>query len=149
MTVADLSAARRPLALASHVPRALYASPEFYRLDGARLFMRDWLYVGRIENLMDFYHVGVLHAKTFGANFAWTDDNVHLKPGGGLSIFIPFWLPGGGENHPDALVTQQSLWIDGARIAVDGVIVDPPPLPALAARLVPTVALPGASPSNV
>jgi Rieske 2Fe-2S protein len=86
---------------------------------------------------------------TFGAKFAWSDDNVHLKPGGGLSIFIPFWLPGGGENHPDALVTQQSLWIDGARIAVDGVIVDPPPLAALAARLVPTVALPGASPSNV
>jgi hypothetical protein len=29
------------------------------------------------------------------------------------------------------------------------VIVDPPPLAALAARLVPTVALPGTSPSNV
>ncbi len=36
---------------------------------------------------MDFYHVGVLHVKTFGAKFGWTDDNVHLKPGGGISIF--------------------------------------------------------------
>jgi Rieske 2Fe-2S family protein len=45
----------------------------------------NWKFVH--ENLMDFYHVGVLHAKTFGAKFAWTDDNVHLKPGGGLSIF--------------------------------------------------------------
>ncbi|MPZ36286.1 MAG: Rieske 2Fe-2S domain-containing protein [Rhodospirillales bacterium] len=39
------------------------------------------------ENLMDFYHVGVLHAKSFGAKFSWTDDNVRLKDDGGLSIF--------------------------------------------------------------
>ena len=45
----------------------------------------NWKFVH--ENLMDFYHVGVLHAKTFGARFAWKDENVLLKPGGGLSIF--------------------------------------------------------------
>lgn len=39
------------------------------------------------ENLMDFYHVGVLHAKTFGAKFSWDNDKVRLKQGGGLSIF--------------------------------------------------------------
>jgi Rieske 2Fe-2S family protein len=230
----DLSGVRRPLAEASHAPGALYCSPEFYRLDVDKLFMRDWLYVGRVEelekpgdymtlriagepivvarahdgslgafynmcvhrgvevaegcgnaralrcpyhgwiydlagrltgaaymkesagfepgaqrmrplrletwrrnvfvtfdpaappladfvgalekdfaflrmedcrlgnrielelacnwkfvheNLMDFYHVGVLHAKTFGARFGWTDDNVHLEPRGGISIF--------------------------------------------------------------
>jgi len=230
----DLSGVRRPLAEASHAPGALYASHEFYRLDVEKLFMRDWLFVGRVEelpnpgdymtmriagepivitrthegalaafynmcvhrgaevaagcgnarafkcpyhgwiydlsgrltgaaymkesegfdlaarrlrplavdtwrrnifatfdsaapplaqfvaefekdfaflrmedcrlgnrivldlacnwkfvpeNLMDFYHVGVLHAKTFGSKFSWTDDNVHLKPRGGLSIF--------------------------------------------------------------
>jgi phenylpropionate dioxygenase-like ring-hydroxylating dioxygenase large terminal subunit len=230
----DVSAVRRPLAEASHAPGALYASKEFYRLDVEKLFMRDWLYVGRVEelpnpgdymtmriagepiviartregelaayynmcvhrgvevaegcgnargfkcpyhgwtydlsgrltgspymkesagfdstaermrplrletwrrnifvtfdaaapplrefvaefekdfaflqmencrlgnrielelqcnwkfvheNLMDFYHVGVLHVKTFGAKFGWTDDDVHLKPGGGVSIF--------------------------------------------------------------
>ena len=38
------------------------------------------------ENLMDFYHVGVLHSKTFGRNFSWTNDNVSLKPGGGITI---------------------------------------------------------------
>ena len=36
---------------------------------------------------MDFYHVGVLHAKTFGAKFSWEDDQVQLKPRGGISIF--------------------------------------------------------------
>jgi hypothetical protein len=29
----DVSAVRRPLAEASHAPGAVYASPEFYRLD--------------------------------------------------------------------------------------------------------------------
>lgn len=45
----------------------------------------NWKFVN--ENLMDFYHVGVLHAKSFGAKFSWTDDNVTLKPDGGMSIF--------------------------------------------------------------
>jgi Rieske 2Fe-2S family protein len=38
------------------------------------------------ENLMDFYHVNVLHAKSFGARFAWDPDKVVAKPGGGLTI---------------------------------------------------------------
>ena len=32
----------------------------------------NWKFVS--ENLMDFYHVGVLHAKTFGAKFGWEDE---------------------------------------------------------------------------
>jgi phenylpropionate dioxygenase-like ring-hydroxylating dioxygenase large terminal subunit len=64
-----------------------FLHPEECRL-GNRLELTlacNWKFVP--ENLMDFYHVGVLHAKTFGARFAWEDENVHLKPGGGLSIF--------------------------------------------------------------
>jgi Rieske 2Fe-2S family protein len=38
------------------------------------------------ENLMDYYHVGVLHAKTFGAKFAWSADNLVLKDTGGLTM---------------------------------------------------------------
>jgi Rieske 2Fe-2S family protein len=45
----------------------------------------NWKFVH--ENLMDFYHVGVLHAKTFGARFSWEDDQVQLKPRGGITIF--------------------------------------------------------------
>lgn len=44
----------------------------------------NWKFVH--ENLMDFYHVGVLHAKSFGAHFSWTSDNVFLKPNGGITI---------------------------------------------------------------
>lgn len=45
----------------------------------------NWKFVH--ENLMDFYHVGVLHAKTFGARFSWEQQAVRLKEDGGLSIF--------------------------------------------------------------
>lgn len=53
--------------------------------DVARLELNcNWKFMH--ENLMDFYHVNVLHAKTFGARFAWTTDNVALKDDGGLTI---------------------------------------------------------------
>lgn len=39
------------------------------------------------ENLMDFYHVGVLHAKTFGSKFSWKNDDVMLKENGALTIW--------------------------------------------------------------
>ena len=45
------------------------------------------------ENLMDFYHVGVLHVNTFGAKFAVTDDDVTTKEKGGLSIFYKAAAP--------------------------------------------------------
>lgn len=45
----------------------------------------NWKFVH--ENLMDFYHVGTLHAKTFGAKFAWQDDQVQLGSRGAISIF--------------------------------------------------------------
>ncbi|MDO8279050.1 MAG: aromatic ring-hydroxylating dioxygenase subunit alpha [Burkholderiaceae bacterium] len=38
------------------------------------------------ENVMDFYHVPVLHAKTIGGNFSWKDEDVVLKDNGGISI---------------------------------------------------------------
>ena|SRR6266478_4322554 len=51
MAPIDVTGLRRPLADASHAPGALYASPEFYRLDVEKLFMRDWLFAGRVEEL--------------------------------------------------------------------------------------------------
>jgi phenylpropionate dioxygenase-like ring-hydroxylating dioxygenase large terminal subunit len=64
----------------------------FLRMEDCRLGNRivldlacNWKFVH--ENLMDFYHVGVLHAKTFGARFSWRDEQVQLKPRGEISIF--------------------------------------------------------------
>jgi phenylpropionate dioxygenase-like ring-hydroxylating dioxygenase large terminal subunit len=50
------------------------------------------------ENLMDFYHVGVLHAKSFGAKFSWKNEDVILKDNGGMSIWYEAGPPTpGGE----------------------------------------------------
>ena len=64
----------------------------FLRAEDCRLGNRielvldcNWKFVP--ENLMDFYHVGVLHAGTFGAKFSWKDEQVQLKPRGGIAIF--------------------------------------------------------------
>ena len=58
------------------------------------------------ENLMDFYHVGVLHAKSFGAKFSWTDDNVRLKDDGGLSLFYKAGPP---NSRREAASRQDAL----------------------------------------
>lgn len=35
-----------------------------------------------------------------------------------IGLGLPWWLPGGGENHPDGLIRKQSLWI-GSELIVD------------------------------
>lgn len=42
-----------------------------------------------------------------------------------IGLGMPWWEPGGGENHPDAVVSQQSLWIDGEQILHEGGVVGP------------------------
>lgn len=87
---------------------------------------------------------GVIHfthgihpaARTTGESFI---EDMRVTGNDAVGLGIPFWLPGGGENHPDAIITQQSVWIDGRMIVKDGVIVDPPHLAELAERLAPTV----------
>lgn len=56
-----------------------------------------------------------------------------------------FWLPGklrGAHvateqvvHHPDAIVTGQSIWVDGRKIVEDGAIIGPPHLAKLAEKL--------------
>ncbi len=50
---------------------------------------------------------------------------------------VPFWLPGGGENHPDGVIKMQSLWVDGEQVVADGTIVSPPDLAKLSDELQP------------
>ena len=54
-----------------------------------------------------------------------------------VGLGLPFWMPGGGENHPDAVLSKQSLWLDGDQIVKDGLIVGPPDLAELAQDLKP------------
>lgn len=54
-----------------------------------------------------------------------------------VGLGLPWWVPGGGENHPDALVSMQSIWVDGEQIVHDGAIVKPLELARSAAALQP------------
>jgi Rieske 2Fe-2S family protein len=67
----------------------------------------NWKFVH--ENLMDFYHVGVLHVKTFGARFSWTTENVSLKENGGITIRYS-----AAPSTPDGQTRfRKSPWLEG------------------------------------
>ena len=77
--------------LAEHL-REFVRDFAFLRMENCRLGNRieldlacNWKFVH--ENLMDFYHVGVLHAKSFGARFSWEGDQVRLESRGAIAIF--------------------------------------------------------------
>lgn len=42
-----------------------------------------------------------------------------------VGMGLPWWQPGGGENHPDAVLSMQSVWIDGQLVVADGMLVAP------------------------
>lgn len=48
---ASAATVRQPLARASHVPYRLYSDPAVLALEKERLFMKDWLAVGRVEQI--------------------------------------------------------------------------------------------------
>jgi leucyl aminopeptidase (aminopeptidase T) len=52
-----------------------------------------------------------------------------------VGLGLPWWQPGGGENHPDGVVSMQSVWLGGIQIVADGAIVAPAGLAAQAASL--------------
>jgi 2,5-dihydroxypyridine 5,6-dioxygenase len=55
-----------------------------------------------------------------------------------IGLGIPWWKPGGGENHPDGVVTNQSIWIGGRQVVQDGLVVHPPEIARIATALEPT-----------
>jgi 2,5-dihydroxypyridine 5,6-dioxygenase len=52
-----------------------------------------------------------------------------------VGLGLPFWIPGGGETHPDSHLTRQSIWVDGKQVVKDGAIIGPPPLTKAARKL--------------
>ncbi len=37
-----------------------------------------------------------------------------------VGLGLPWWVPGGGENHPDAVISTQSVWVDGQLVVDEG-----------------------------
>jgi 2,5-dihydroxypyridine 5,6-dioxygenase len=54
-----------------------------------------------------------------------------------IGMGLPWWEEGGGENHPDGVVMDQSVWIDGELIVDAGQIVGPKSLTVLHDRVRP------------
>jgi leucyl aminopeptidase (aminopeptidase T) len=52
-----------------------------------------------------------------------------------VGLGLPFWVEGGGETHPDTVLSSQSIWIDGQQIVKDGAIVGPDRLIKLAGKV--------------
>lgn len=73
-------------------------------------------------------------ARTTGTSFI---EDARVIGGDAVGFGIPWWLPGGGENHPDGVLTMQSIAIDGEEIVRRGTLVGPPEVVRLAAELVP------------
>jgi hypothetical protein len=89
---------------------------------------------GDFGHVIHFTHAIHPAARVTGESFI---EDMRVLGHDAVGLGIPFWLPGGGENHPDAILGQQSIWIDGRPVVDDGLIVGPPPLAALAETLVP------------
>ena len=45
-----------------------------------------------------------------------------------IGLGLPQWVDGGGENHPDCVMREQSFWIEDEQIIDNGMIISPPDL---------------------
>jgi leucyl aminopeptidase (aminopeptidase T) len=80
------------------------------------------------------FTLGFHPAARYGHGFV---EDIRVVGNNAVGFGTPWWLPGGGENHPDGVVTAQSLWVDGALIAERGAVVGPERAVAALAGLEP------------
>jgi len=74
---------------------------------------------GEFGSVIHFSHGFHPAARLTGESFI---EDIRVRGNNAIGLGIPWWLPGGGENHPDAVVLSQSMWIDGKPIVRDGVL---------------------------
>ena len=77
---------------------------------------------GEYGSIIHFSHGFHPAARLTGESFI---EDIRVRGNNAVGLGIPWWLPGGGENHPDAVVLGQTLWIDGKQIVRDGAIAGP------------------------
>ena len=75
-------------------------------------------------------------ARVTGDSFV---EDTRARGNNAIGMGMPWWDPGGGENHPDAVLFLHTIDIDGRRVVEDGAIVGPESLVALTAELQPVV----------
>jgi hypothetical protein len=87
---------------------------------------------GNYGSIIHFSHGFHPAARFNGQSFM---EDVRVAGNDAVGLGTPWWEPGGGENHPDAVLTMQTLWIDGQQMVRDGVICGSPELIQLEAEL--------------
>lgn len=67
-------------------------------------------------------------------------EDIRVPGTNAIGMGLPWWEPGGGENHPDGVALDQSLWIDDVQLVERGHFVGPAPLRSLYSALLPRIA---------
>jgi leucyl aminopeptidase (aminopeptidase T) len=94
---------------------------------------------GKYGQIIHFTHAVSPTARRTGRSFI---EDSRVMGSNAVGMGLPWWIPGGGENHPDGVMSEQSVWVDGQRIVEDGVVVWPPEASELCRQLVPKVPRP-------
>jgi hypothetical protein len=84
---------------------------------------------GRVIHLTCGFHPA---ARFTGQSFI---EDIRAVGANAIGLGVPWWEPGGGENHPDGVVARQSLWLEGEQIIREGRIVGPQDLTGAARML--------------
>ncbi len=87
--------------------------------------------LGRIIHLTLGFHPA---ARLTGTNFT---EDIRIPGSNAIGMGLPWWVEGGGENHPDGLLLDQSFWIDDEQILDHGRLVGPGPLISLYEKVAP------------
>jgi 2,5-dihydroxypyridine 5,6-dioxygenase len=75
---------------------------------------------GQYGSVIHFSHGFHPMARLHGGSFI---ESIRAIGCNAIGLGIPWWQPGGGENHPDAVVTMQSMSIDGEPLVRNGALV--------------------------
>jgi 2,5-dihydroxypyridine 5,6-dioxygenase len=89
---------------------------------------------GEYGNIIHFTYGMNPAARPTGKSFI---EDSRVMGNNAVGMGLPWWIPGGGENHPDGIISNQSIWIDGEQIVRDGTIVGPASIADLAPALQP------------
>lgn len=55
-------------------------------------------------------------------------EDIRLPGSNAIGMGLPWWEEGGGENHPDGIILDQSLWVGTEQLVDNGDFVGPEPL---------------------
>lgn len=83
---------------------------------------------GQFGYIIHFAHGMHPQARFTGDCFV---EDIRVVGSNAIGMGLPFWVPEGGENHPDGIATMQSIWLDGQQIVKDGELLA---LPEIAAK---------------